>query len=82
MTLSKNRLQILAGVLKEAHEDDPEYYKKSWERVDEMVTKYRDLFTQAGFGDYMIDFSDADPDAIEVMGEALKKLYSQQKEQP
>lgn len=39
---------------------------------DDTIERYREVFRQHGFGDYMIDFSDASAETIRLMAEALQ----------
>jgi hypothetical protein len=39
---------------------------------DDTIARYREVFRQHGFGDHMIDFSDASAETIHIMAEALQ----------
>lgn len=45
----------------------------------EMIKKWREVFRKAGFDDYMIDFSDVEPEMIEHLGKAIEEYYKQRK---
>jgi hypothetical protein len=87
MTVTKKRLQKLAGLLteQEDYEDewerskqsiDPDMFDDDDELRDKMIKRYGQYFDKVGFDGHSIDFSFVDPEAIKVMGEALKKLLA------
>lgn len=61
---------------------DPPAIETDDDAKRETIARYRDVFRQHGFGDHMIDFSDATSEAVEAMAEALVRLHEPSASKP